>query len=317
MEYHKLKCQLRRKYNAIQDNDDSKSDIDDMDCDDNDVIDSDNDDMILDEIDIRKSDRCVQSLKVDEITSFEQYLNDPDPVLLPSDRKSLKIKLMNYKSITKHRQENVATRAKYNDDIDNINADEMVVVIDFKQNLVVGHCPREENWRFRHLSQRTCFNVTIYTKKYVHRFDIISNCLKHSSCFAKQAVRHVFETDIVRNLISNGINKVKFWADNGPHFKSNKFVYYPLVQLINSFVGIVVVSVSFFCPYHGKNDCDCHFGSISYWIDYYSKKWILGINNTADICRAIAEGSDIAKTRTEQYRYPSRYSKRTNYPWFS
>ena len=75
---------------------------------------------------------------------------------------------------TRHKDENRLTRLKYIDDIKNIMIGVMVIVLDYKQNLIVGHTHNEEHWRFRQLSQRTCLNITVITKKHLYRFDIIS-----------------------------------------------------------------------------------------------------------------------------------------------
>ena len=79
-----------------------------------------------------------------------------------------------------------------------------------------------------------------------------------------------------------------------------------MVEFLNDFVPIKTVCINYFAPYHAKNDCDCHFGCISYWMEYYSKKWKNGIQNTPDICRAIIEG-----TRSAEKNNNRRKSKRT------
>lgn len=179
-------------------------------------------------------------------------------------------------------------------------------MIDFKQNLIVGHCPEEEHWVFRQLSQRTWFNVTVFTKTKIHRFDIISNCLKHSSLFVKQALRQVFNLGMMKNLLTeSSTDTIKFWADNAGHFKSYKFVYFSLIELPQQNTRITKVSMNYFTPYHGKSDCDIHFGNISYWMEYYSNHWKNGIQNTKDICMAIRRGSEMSKQMNRKYRLNS------------
>ena len=177
-----------------------------------------------------------------------------------------------------------------------------LIVGDFKQNIIVGHCPEESHYVFRNLSQRQCLNFTIFTKYEVHRINYISDYLAHTALFAKQCLRHLFDTTIISNYIHNNcMQNIHFWFDNGPHFKTNKFMYYPLVELpYNNLGKIKNVDVNFFTEYHGKSDCDIHFGHISYWVDHYSHRWPHGIRNTNDICNAINTGHAQAVIRRKQ-----------------
>ena len=56
----------------------------------------------------------------------------------------------------------------------------------------------------------------------------------------------MLSVDVVRNLVIDpAITSISFWSDNGKHFHSNKFLYFPLVELVNdSDLGITDVDVS-------------------------------------------------------------------------
>ena len=303
-EHHQLNRLLGRKCQAIiREEDDQKDETDDDDTD----VDSDDD--VLEDIDF-EFDKNVGELSAYRIDRLKEHYDRDDLVIDENERQLWKNRLDNYELIIAHRAENEATRAKYNKDIDEMKAGEMVVVFDFKQNLVVGHCPNEEHFRFRNLSQRTCFNATIFTIDKMYIVDVISDCLKHSTLFTKQAFRRIFDEPAIKNVMEkDNISSVKFWCDNGPHFKSNKFIYYPLVEFINKFFSVKKVSVNYFCPYHGKNDCDCHFGRISYWMEYYSNKWKNGIQTTNNICDAIIEGTDTAGLNNSRARSKRRANR--------
>ena len=74
------------------------------------------------------------------------------------------------------------------------------------------------------------------------------------------------------------------------------------VELKNSnYVQIKSVSINFFAPYHGKSHCDAHFGNISFWVDYYSKKWKDGIIDTNDVVNAIDNGCKSASKFNDKY----------------
>ena len=109
---------------------------------------------------------------------------------------------------------------------------------------------------------------------------------------------------MVRNLVSDpAITSISFWSDNGKHFHSNKFLYFPLVELVNdSDLGITDVDVNFFAPYHGKNPVDQHFAKISYWVAKYSMEWMEGIMNTKDVIKAIRVGNEIAEKYFDPHR---------------
>ena len=299
--YHNIIVQLHRKLRAIE-QEEKKSEEEGYSSDDDVLGDPIN-------IDIRREQSGLSQLNCAQIARLKKYFDEEANALSDDERRLWKNKLENYEIIVEHREDKARLRAKYNHDIDHILPHEMVMVMDYKQNLVVGHCADEEHWVFKHLSQRTCLNITVFFKFHVFRFDVISDCLRHSSLFSKTALKKIMDEPPMQHAIKEyNINTIKIWSDNAKHFKSNKFLYCPLVELMHHKTYLFhQISMNYFAPYHGKSDCDAHFGNISYWVDYYSTKWTDGVLGSDDICRAIKTGSDRAK----KYFRPNQISQRS------
>lgn len=58
-----------------------------------------------------------------------------------------------------------------------------------------------------------------------------------------------------------GINNISFWMDNAPsHFRTKELIAgYYWIQKNNN----MKVHINYFAEYHGKSECDTHFGLIS------------------------------------------------------
>ena len=170
-EYYLLNSTLNRKCRHIQLEHQRKLDEQKMKFE-NDETSEDGD--VLDDMLVDKS---LPELNACKLGKMNECFDDDSIVISEDGRQLWKNRLENYELLIAHRSENKETRAKYNADIDDMKQGEMVLAFDHKQNLIVGHCPDEEHWRFRNLSQRTCFNVTLYTVDKLWRIDVISDCL--------------------------------------------------------------------------------------------------------------------------------------------
>ena len=148
----------------------------------------------------------------------------------------------------------------------------------------------------RKLSQRTVFAVFIYSNAKCLKVDVVSDYTGHPSLMTKSIMRFLMSKPEVNGLVSDpAIRDVIFWSDNGSHFHSNYFLYYPLCEMINDpSLDLDRVECNFFIPMHGKTFIDQHFSHISYWLSAYSLEWEWGIRSTYDVCRAIEEGTALA-----------------------
>ena len=103
------------------------------------------------------------------------------------------------------------------------------------------------------------------------------------------------------------ITSLIFWSDNGPHFHSRNFLYYPLVEAINtSSLGLDRVEVNFLVAFHGKSDVDEHFSNIGFMVDHASKHWKEGVLTTYDVVEAIKEGTAFAQQSRKETAAKSR-----------
>ena len=318
MEYHIINNRLHKLYRRKieRDRDDNVHDVG-YDSEDDEKQIMLEDDLIVDgdsiAVDVNSVDKTLIELTPLQIAQISHYVNDDINQFSPEDKKIWNKNIADYRVLIKHRNSVKHINDKYNDMIDNIGDKDMVIVGDTKQNIIVCHCPEESHYVFRHLTQRQCLNFTIFTKHELYRFNYISDYLTHSAIFAKQCLRHLFDQTIMQNYIqNNAVDDINFWFDNGRQFRANKFCYYPLIELPYESRGkIKNVSVNYFTEYHGKSDCDVHFGHISYWINLYSHQWSNGIKNTNDVCKAITTGHAEAVIHRKQTS--KRLKNRTEY----
>ena len=134
------------------------------------IVDDNNDDWKDDakddvEIEVDKSLNQIVPLALDHMID---YINTTD-TLSPHEKDIWRNRIKSYQALSRHRHQNVETQKKFESDIDNIADDELVFVFNYKQNLIVCHCPEETHWKYRHLSQRTCFGVIVYSKTHCYK----------------------------------------------------------------------------------------------------------------------------------------------------
>ena len=56
--------------------------------------------------------------------------------------------------------------------------------------------------------------------------------------------------------------KIHFWSDTGPHFRSWEYVHYCLIELPDTLRSGCMVDINFFIEKHGKNQRDTHFNTV-------------------------------------------------------
>jgi hypothetical protein len=151
---------------------------------------------------------------------------------------------------------------------------EIVVVFDFKANMIIDQDPEYQISRDYYKNvQRTCLGaVVFYNKNNIvkkHYFEFFSDYLIHNSHFTIKALERLFESKLIKEL---NVQKVCFWMDNGPHFRTKSLFRYFFLLQDNKKLNI---SWNYFIEHHGKSCCDRRFSFIS---GIY-KKYINNVNN--------------------------------------
>ena len=147
--------------------------------------------------------------------------------------------------------------------LNDFNDDEAIIVIDFKANITLGKGPIEDARIFFSAPQRTLFGAAVYLKKngvvYKVNISVISSILNHDAKMVRNILMEKIFT--LKMFDDFKINKFNIWMDNAPnHFRVTEN-FATMFQLQQEFDK--QVEMNFFAEYHGKSECDRHFGFIS------------------------------------------------------
>ena len=99
-------------------------------------------------------------------------------------------------------------------------------------------------------SARTYFDVFVYED---HKDKVK---LKHNSELTIQVLDKILSNDFFKDKKGKTL---RIWSDNGGSIKGFKTIYYLLSLIRPHFKSL---TLNYFAPYHGKSDCDRHFGCI-------------------------------------------------------
>lgn len=162
-----------------------------------------------------------------------------------------------------------------------------IIILDFKQNVLIGGGLVEESYRWGEQSERTVLGfVVLYrsddgslAKRFVN---FVSNVLSHDGLFVIDAIKK-----LVHQPFWNW-SDVSFWSDCGPHFRNGEVAHSILVDLMNhSGIDIARSEWNLFGEGHGKNLCDTHFSRLSKWLLNAMVKG--DVLNTSDLITAWEE----------------------------
>ena len=152
---------------------------------------------------------------------------------------------------------------EYEEQINNLKEGVAVIIIDFKANISLGKGPLEDSRIFFSAPQRTLFGAAIFLKRnnitYKINMSILSSIMNHDA----RTFREILEKNIMNQPVFTDfkVNKYLFWMDNAPnHFrvKENMATFARINDITRK-----QVEINFFAEYHGKSECDRHFGFIS------------------------------------------------------
>ena len=154
-----------------------------------------------------------------------------------------------------HKELNQDQKTYYRQKIQNLEQDECIVVMDFKQNFKIGGGPVEMSQSFYNKSSISCLGFCVIYKVSgeVKRtyYDYLSEVISHDSHFVINCLKKLEAENLER------FSKIHFWSDNAGHFRSEELRSYILLEIpTRNFT----TSQNFFVEYHGKSDIDGHFG---------------------------------------------------------
>jgi hypothetical protein len=202
----------------------------------------------------KRTDLCQicepESKKVKKLRSLETIEN-PSPDI--KDKiKTLKETL---KKISEHKERAKYQRGKFKEQLSQVQSsiNKAVILLDFKENLIIGGSPNETNQDYYNKKQITCLGIIVFFQKQVYVFDILSEDLKHDAFFVIQALKLVTTHEEFKKL---KIEEVSIWFDGGPHFKNYEIAGFFSSDFCNQFKKF---EWNHFIQYHGKSYCDSHF----------------------------------------------------------
>ena len=151
---------------------------------------------------------------------------------------------------------------------ENIEDDELMVLMDFKENIKLGGGPIEIGNDFYCKKQCSVLGFAVVYKDQVTKqpcleyIDFFSDILSHDALFVSGCIKKILNKFLFNNSMGHlKIRKVHFWNDTGRHFQCGELAHFLLKIVPFSFN--VQVSWNFFGEHHGKNILDGHFGLLS------------------------------------------------------
>jgi hypothetical protein len=182
--------------------------------------------------------------------------------------------------------------ADFGRQMDALRPTESILILDFKANITLGKGPIEDSHVFFRAPQRTVFGAAAFFCstggiRYKVHFTVISSVLRHDSKTLLEILR--------QNILAHPIwahfrvKKTNVWMDNaGQHFRNfETFATFHDLGLERN----QEFELNFFAEYHGKSECDRHFGLIS---RLYKEATRYGecrdIQTTSDFIRMYTDG---------------------------
>ena len=186
----------------------------------------------------------------------------------------------------RHQSDQNHQRCQFNEQISKIEPDTAILVMDFKENVKINIShDTQVTSEFYTPPQRSVFDIIMFYadkdgKTQKHCFDIVSDCTKHDSFFAINALGLVFNEN---DFKSQKFSTLKFWMDNCPNQFKTKEIFASFAKLDQKTFW------NFFIEYHGKNPCDARFSRISAMLKDHnmdpSNKRITSTKDLIDVIR--------------------------------
>ena len=117
-------------------------------------------------------------------------------------------------------------RKAFNAKKQNIGEDEILILMDFKENIKLGGGPIEIGNDFYTRQQCSVLGMAIVYRDQVTKqprleyLDFFSDILSHDALFASDCINKVLHLFLFQKLLGQSkITKVHFWNDTGRHFQ--------------------------------------------------------------------------------------------------
>jgi len=165
-----------------------------------------------------------------------------------------------------HKKVAKTQRKIFNQQRESPNEGEVTIVVDFKENFVVGGVgPVEVGKDFFSRIQISCLGCAVYIggkksngESYCPQYyDFLSEILSHDASFVKDCLSNLIE--ILKERIS--LKKVNFWFDNGRHFRNKELCSHLICEKTEIFD--FDFTINYFAEHHGKSPVDSHFSMLT------------------------------------------------------
>lgn len=176
-----------------------------------------------------------------------------------------------------------------------LKANELLIVLDFKQDIPLGHGPNEEGQAFYSRINQSLLGFVVYSGQLPPEsnpiwVDYVGPVLSKTSQYIIDAINHLLSGTLDEIDMEN-IDKVIFWMDTGNHNRSYYMTGHLLYNIPRQFG--VKVSVNYFAECHGKSVCDQHFSTVSYFVKQSCMQ--SDMNSLDDLILAIKNGHENAR----------------------
>ncbi len=128
-------------------------------------------------------------------------------------------RVSDYRVLLKHKERKNAINNYYKQKIREVVSGKAVVVIDFKQKILVGHEPNEISANYRNMKQRSVLGICVITEAGHFYFDCVSRNLSQSGYIAKKCIVKIMARDEFRHVL-----EVDIFADVGTHFRCKELI---------------------------------------------------------------------------------------------
>jgi hypothetical protein len=195
--------------------------------------------------------------------------------------------------LNEHRDIKERQRQAFNKAKETISDEELIILVDFKQNIQLGHGPMENQDVWRSLVQNTVLGMVLWSSAFQHGkvfVDFVSSVLSHTAGVAIDCLKQLLAENWLKSL---NFKTIKFWFDCGPHFRCSEMAHFVLKELP---LYAINTEMNFFAERHGKGECDSHFSHVTSWLEDAARK--SDINSTNAAIQAIISGHD----KANQYR---------------
>ena len=136
---------------------------------------------------------------------------------IPDDeRNSFKDMLHHKQILDEHREVNRRQRQAFSKMKESLEKNVLLILIDFKQNIELGHGPIENQDVWRTKVQNTVLGMVLWLNGEKYYVDFVSRVLSHTSDVVIGCLEQLFKE---KWLCYEKIIKIHFWMDCAPYFR--------------------------------------------------------------------------------------------------